>query len=94
MEYPVLYEEIKNDVINLPKKGSAHKIDRYHNFNKMIDNYVGDAKKYEIPNGTLYQLEGSLNGVSGRFEWIVQDEFVTHRMFIPQGKVNGVSIRP
>ena len=47
-----------------------------------------------MKNATLYQLEGSLNGVPGRFEWIIQDGYVTHRMFIQNGTMNGVPIKP
>lgn len=65
-----------------------------HGFNNMVDNYAGYATKSSIPNGELYQLEGALNGVKGRFEWIVQDGKVTHRMFIQDGTMNGVPIKP
>ena len=86
--------EITNDIIKLPKKGSALKLDRYHNFNKIVDNYAGEATKFDIPNGKLYQLDGSLNKVNGRFEWIIQDGHVTHRLFVPNGTINGVPIKP
>lgn len=45
---------------------------------------------------TLHQLEGSLNGVSGRFEWIVDPKLggVSHRMFPPNGTINGISSKP
>lgn len=65
-----------------------------HGFTDLVDNYAGYATKSEIPNGTLYQLEGALNGVQGRFEWIIQDGNVTHRMFIQNGTMNGVPIKP
>lgn len=67
---------------------------RAHGFTDIVDNYAGLATKTPIPNGTLYQLEGSLNGVSGRFEWIIQDGQVTHRMFVQNGTMNGVPIKP
>jgi len=38
-----------------------------------VDNYAGSATKTSLGNATLYQLEGSLNGEVGRFEWITQD---------------------
>lgn len=56
-----------------------------HGFNDLIDNYAGYATKSLIRNGTLYQLKGTLNGVQGRFEWIIQDGYVTHRMFVRDG---------
>ena len=65
-----------------------------HGFNNIIDNYATYATKFPIKNGELYQVEGSLNGVKGRFEWITQDGFVTHRMFVKNGKINGIPIKP
>lgn len=39
---------------------------------------------------TLYQLQGSLNGKKGVFEWIYDNsKGVTHRRFIPNGKITG-----
>lgn len=65
-----------------------------HGFNDIVDNYAGYATKTQLNNATLYQLDGSLNGVAGRFEWIIQDGNVTHRMFIQNGTMNGVPIKP
>ncbi|GHT89132.1 hypothetical protein AGMMS49543_28040 [Betaproteobacteria bacterium] len=55
----------------------------------MVDNYAGNATKFSIPTkgpsgvvirqSDLYQLEGSLNGKTGVFEWIVDQGQVTHR---------------
>jgi len=87
-------QAIENDLIDLPRTGSVLKNDKYHAFNNMIDNYVGYATKSPISNGTLYQLSGSLNGIGGRFEWIVQDNLVTHRMFVKGGTINGIPIMP
>lgn len=49
-----------------------------HGFNDIVDNYAGYATKTPLNNATLYQLDGSLNGLAGRFEWIIQDGNVTH----------------
>ena len=65
-----------------------------HGFNDVVDNYAGYATKTPLNNATLYQLDGSLNGVAGRFEWIIQGGKVTHRMFIQNGTMNGVPIKP
>ena len=65
-----------------------------HGFNDIIDNYAGYAQEFDIPNAKLYQLEGSLNGVEGRFEWIIQDNYITHRRFVNNGKINGKVNRP
>lgn len=82
---------ITNDVIESPKKGSALKSDAYHGFNDIADNYAGDAARTNLGNNTtLHQIEGSLNGANGRFEWITQDGNTTYRMFVPGGTMNGV----
>ncbi|HET8730084.1 MAG TPA: hemagglutinin repeat-containing protein, partial [Moraxellaceae bacterium] len=68
-----------------------------HGFTDLVDNYAGYAQKFELPNGaTLYQLEGSLRGVSGRFDWIVDPKFggVTHRQFVTDGIITGSTRRP
>ena len=65
-----------------------------HGFSDIVDNYAGYATKTPLNNADLYQLEGSLNGVPGRFEWIIQDGQVTHRMFVQNGTMNGVPIKP
>lgn len=91
---PKVTSTIKNEVIDLPRTGSALKTDPYHAFPNIVDNYVGYATKGPISNGTLYQLQGSLNGVEGRFEWIVQNQQVTHRMFVKGGTINGIQIMP
>lgn len=55
------------------------------------------AQKTTLKNGaTLYQLGGSLNGSLGRFEWIIDPKLggVSHRMFVPNGTVNGIPTKP
>ncbi len=85
---------VTNDILEVPRTGSALKLDDHHAFNDIVDNYAGEASKFSIDNGTLYQIEGSLNGVHGRFEWIIQDGAVTHRMFVKGGTVTGVPTKP
>ena len=57
---------------------------------------MGDASKFTIKGGdgiyrSLYQLNGSLRGQTGIFEWIVeQNGILTHRVFIPNGKITGI----
>ena len=91
---PKVISTIENDIIDLPRTGSALKTDAHHAFSNIVDNYAGYATKSDINNGTLYQLLGSLNGKDGRFEWIVQNEQVTHRMFVEGGGINGIPIMP
>ena len=39
----------------------------------------------------VYQLKRSLNGVYGKFEWVVPNlGGVSHRMFLPNGTINGI----
>ncbi|MFJ4055624.1 hemagglutinin repeat-containing protein [Pseudomonas sp. NPDC089743] len=68
-----------------------------HGFPDIVDNYASSATKFSLNNGSsLYQASGSYNGVAGRFEWIVDPKLggVTHRMFVPNGTVNGIPVKP
>ena len=43
----------------------------------------------------LTQVLGEMNGVSGRFEWIVNGSGkLTHQMFVAGGRITGVPIVP
>ncbi|MCP3660452.1 MAG: hypothetical protein GY830_09165 [Bacteroidetes bacterium] len=86
--------------INTAKKTStaAYKSlnvkDTNHFFTNIVDNYASYASEYKIKGGdgiirTLYQIEGSLRNKSGIFEWIVHDGKMSHRRFIPKGKITG-----
>ncbi|WP_257155174.1 N-acetylmuramoyl-L-alanine amidase family protein [Bacillus paramycoides] len=89
--------EINNPVLDNIRTGSALKIDELHAFNNIIDNYVSYASKFDLVGGDgvkrqLYQVEGSLNGKKGVFEWIVDPDpkkGVTHRRFIEGVGVTG-----
>jgi hypothetical protein len=71
------------------------KTDAYHAFPNLVDNFAAGATKTQLQSGaTLYQIEGSLNGVAGRFEWIVDGGNVTHRLFVRGGTLNGLPITP
>lgn len=89
-------KEIHNPVLDNPRTGSALKGDAQHAFNDIIDNYAGDATKFNIIGGdgverSLYQIEGSLNGKQGVFEWIVDPvKGVTHRRYIEDVGVTGI----
>jgi filamentous hemagglutinin len=68
-----------------------------HGFPDIVDNYASSATKYPLNNGaSLYQAPGTYNGVVGRFEWIVDSNLggVTHRMFVPNGSINGIPVKP
>ena len=89
--------EIENPVLDNTRSGSALKGDPQHAFNDIIDNYAGDATKFPLEGGdgvnrSLYQIEGSLNGKKGIFEWIVDPDpvkGVTHRRFIEGVGITG-----
>jgi len=84
-----------NPIEGLPRVGSALKTDPYHAFPNVIDNFASSATRTPLSSGAnLYQAEGSLNGVAGRFEWIVDSGNVTHRLFVPGGTLNGIPILP
>lgn len=62
---------------------------------KSVDNYAGMSIKTNLGNNaTLYQLDGALNGTQGRFEWIIQNGNTTHSLFVPNGTMKGVPIKP
>lgn len=89
--------DIHNPVLDNVRTGSSLKGDAHHAFNDIIDNYAGDATKFAIKGGdgierSLYQLEGSLNGKRGVFEWIIDPNptiGVTHRRFIENVGITG-----
>jgi hypothetical protein len=93
----ICFVEIKNPVLDNIRTGSALKPDSHHAFHDIVDNFVQQAEKFIIKSGDpiireLYQIEGSLNGQQGIFEWIVDPRpnyGVTHRMFIKNGKITG-----
>ncbi|WP_217265815.1 hypothetical protein, partial [Enterococcus silesiacus] len=68
-------------------------VPKAHVFSDIIDNYAGLAEVTDLGNAKLYQIQGIQNGVMGRFEWIIQDEKVTHRMFVRNPELNGVPIK-
>lgn len=42
----------------------------------------------------MIQMPGEVNGVAGRFEWIVGGGKLTHQMFERGGTINGIPIKP
>jgi len=92
-----------NPVLGKNRIGSALKTDASHAFPDVVDNFAHLATEFKLPKKgpggvivgevKLYQLEGSLNGKSGVFEWITDGDNVTHRFFKKGGVVNGIPIK-
>jgi hypothetical protein len=70
---------IENSVLDSVRIGSANKLpDGQHGFNDIIDNYAGEATRFDIPTkgpggsiirtSELRQIQGSNNGTEGIFE--------------------------
>ena len=95
--HPTGSKPVSNPVTDSIRTGSALKPDAHHAFPNIVDNYAGYASRFTIVGGDgkerlLLQLEGSLNGVPGVFEWIVDPDpsrGVTHRRFISHGIITG-----
>lgn len=94
--------DIKHPVLDNIKTGSGLKIDECHGFDPVIDNFARYAQKFTLDNDydcktlgivkEFYQIEGSLNGKVGVFEWIVDprpEKGVTHRFFYKNGTITG-----
>jgi hypothetical protein len=69
--------------------------DLNHHFSNIVDNNMANAAQFSIKGGdgitrSLYQVEGALRGKSGIFEWLVDSGKLTHRVFIPNGKITGI----
>ena len=88
-------KNISNPITNSVRRGKANKLDAHHAFSDIVDNYAGKAKTFSLKGGDgkerqLYQIKGSLRGKKGIFEWILDEDMgVTHRRFIPNGKITG-----
>lgn len=84
-----------NPIEGLPRVGHALKKDWFHSFPNIIDNYASGATRFTLSDGgELYQIEGSLGGKPGRFEWIVRSGEVVHRFFVENGTINGIPSTP
>ena len=81
--------------------GSALKSDAAHRAASfVVDDIASNGSVFRTVDGdgvtrTLVQAPGELNGLAGRFEWIVDDAgSLTHQMFVKGGSINGVPIKP
>jgi hypothetical protein len=81
--------------------GSALKNDPAHRAAAWVrDDAAEGGAVFKITGGdgvqrTLIQIPGEMNGVAGRFEYIVdQAGNLTHEMFVEGGSINGEPIKP
>ena len=89
-------------VANAKPVGSALKEDAAHRSASFVVNDIPNGGQvFKVTGGdgvqrTLIQTPGELNGVSGRYEWIIDDPTgnLTHQMFVSGGRINGIPIRP
>ena len=81
--------------------GSAVKSDAAHRAASFaVDDIASKGKVFQTVGGdgvtrTLVEASGELNGVAGRFGWIVDEAgTLTHQMVVKGGSINGVPIKP
>ncbi len=80
--------------------GSALKNDPWHrSASFVVDDVAARGTVFKTVGGDgvarlLVQVPGTVNGVSGRFEWILDGGNLTHQMFVRGGTINGVPIKP
>jgi hypothetical protein len=80
--------------------GSALKGDAYHRAASFMVEEAGvNGRLFTIPGRlgpqNLTQVPGELNGIAGRYEWIVNAAGdLTHQMFVKAGTINGIPIVP
>jgi hypothetical protein len=92
--------EAEKQVVEAKLTGSAQKTDPWHRSGSwVVDDIAEQASVFTLVGGdgkqrALIQMPGSVNGVSGRFEWILDGDRVTHQLFVRNGKINGVPIKP
>ena len=80
--------------------GSAMKADRWHRSGSFVlDDVAEHGTVFRTTGGdgvprVLIQLRGEVDGIAGRFEWILDGGNLTHQMFVRGGTINGVPIKP
>jgi RHS repeat-associated protein len=89
------------DLASANPVGSAAQDDLYHSAANSVRSLVGDAgTQFQVVGAdgetyTLTQVSGSVNGVDGRFEYLVDSQgSLTHQFFVPGGSINGIPIKP
>jgi hypothetical protein len=65
----------------------------------VVDDVAQSGSVFDLIGGdgvsrTLIQMPGEVNGVAGRFEWILEGQDLTHQFFVRGGTINGTPIKP
>jgi RHS repeat-associated protein len=88
-------------LMNAEPVGAALKPDVFHRAATFARNEAGRVgTHFRVRGGdgvtrTLTQVAGEVNGTAGRFEYIVDRAGkLTHQLFVPGGRINGVPIKP
>jgi hypothetical protein len=86
---------------NATPVGSALKGDAFQRAASFMKNIAADTGTHFPTVGgdgvtrTLTQVAGDLNGQAGRYEYIVDPAGdLTHQLFVPNGTINGIPIKP
>lgn len=80
--------------------GSALKADAFHRAGAFVVDDIAEHGTFfrslsdDGVERTLVQMPGEVNGIPGRFEWILDGADLTHQRFIPGGEINGVANVP
>lgn len=96
---PLSPQQAEDKIKVAERVGSGKKADVDHRSASFpVDDIAGKGTVTEIVGGdgravTLVQMPGELNGVPGRFEWILDGDKVTHQMFVRNGTINGIPIK-
>jgi len=91
--------EAEQLVKNAERVGSALKNDIYHRAPSfVVDEIATKGSVFRIVGRdgverTLIQVPGEMNGIPGRFEWIINEHNqLTHQLFVRRGTINGIPI--
>ncbi|MGC5258180.1 hypothetical protein ACPXCG_17695 [Gordonia sp. DT218] len=94
-------QEAQDIISSADRKGSGLKSDVDHRAPSYVVDEIGKSGKvFEFTGGdgvtrTIVQTPGEVNGVPGRFEWIIDtDGTISHERFIRDGTLNGIPNRP
>ncbi|MFW0786625.1 hypothetical protein AAFP35_19190 [Gordonia sp. CPCC 206044] len=94
-------QEAEDIIRDAQRSGSGLKKDTNHRAPDLVVDEIGTkGKVFDITGNdgverTLVQTPGELNGVPGRFEWIIEPNGrVSHQFFVRGGSINGIPNKP